>query len=699
MRKVYLILISTMILASCGGKKKPEKGAESEIKSSVTIKDGNAFYKEKILLSGVKKTFLTRNIYLNNLNMLARQRVSDVSLTDSKGTKLRFRIRNYNEWANIDILELPSDNIINLSFTVVGGAPLSASLMHRITGIAWNLPVKNLDFEMIFPFSIKGTKFKFRNNFSDIDKPDYKVKDNILTFNIKNLKKGSTVDMTGTLENWSSSQKYKKGVSEIVKQNLIALIFIGIFLIFSISAFFLSPLAAVKLTVVMNSLITVMLVIILFPSVRYWYFESIARGGDFSNTFSEIFMSMSFMSIFLFILFKVNQGLLAFKKSAWYMQIGLGAFLFIVTPMPHTSTILLPVLGFGQLIYWLRKDIAFQFGIGLYSVSEYVQNEGEVTFDNAAKKFKLSSEQFTKLLEHTRNLPIVTDYSHKLLMSPENAALKENLRCCPYCSGASMMLTGAAKAECEYCGREFVAPTNMKKNEATVKKGKNDKDNKTSEEVTTTGKEKPVPVIVDAVAEFFRSFAFAAGGFGVLIGFVFFVMGVFDGDGMVSAIAVALFGAAVLMIPAYLIYALSEGLRKGKYYWEMRIFLIITAPLVIPLIAFFRTGTNRIKLHFGQISPQEFEKEVETKGEMSLSEVASWLDASEEEASDTVAYLAGNNIIDAVYDRRKNRLVHRKLYRSICTATECPMCGGIFGVIDGKTTCQYCGFCPAENEN
>lgn len=79
------------------------------------------------------------------------------------------------------------------------------------------------------------------------------------------------------------------------------------------------------------------------------------------------------------------------------------------------------------------------------------------------------------------------------------------------------------------------------------------------------------------------------------------------------------------------------------------------------------------------------------RGECSLVELSEYLKCSQEEASELSWYLVANQLIDAVYDRRHNRLVRRDLYRQIADEGDCNTCGGFYGVIASQLRCHYCG--------
>jgi hypothetical protein len=98
-----------------------------------------------------------------------------------------------------------------------------------------------------------------------------------------------------------------------------------------------------------------------------------------------------------------------------------------------------------------------------------------------------------------------------------------------------------------------------------------------------------------------------------------------------------------------------------------------------------------MQLHFGKLDPKQIEKEIAERGELSFAELADLLETSLDEAVELARYLAGNDLIDAVFDRVGRRLVARKLYATMAREGSCTNCGGILGVVGGQVACHHCG--------
>ncbi|MBN2722900.1 MAG: hypothetical protein JXR95_02385 [Deltaproteobacteria bacterium] len=674
--KINIFILLTLLFSgvSCTKKIQRDKNEYTTLNSKAILRNGNGIFTEEINIYSEKISgiILSRNLDLKPLNFLTRQQIKDVSVKDSKGQNLKFRVRHYMNWGNIDFLEIPGDGKLFLNYTILGFADFHKSLSFDIVGIQWNIAIKKIHFEMQFPQEIHQEKTQAIIDYQEDKKGRFIIDGNTLIYEYKGTLKPKTpvnirLEMKKPLP---QENRYKTDLKEIIQQNKIVIIFAVFFLFMSLIFIFLPADIVHKCTFLMNFLIIVPAAVITFPGILYWIHESKIRGGDWGNVISDIAFFAGFLFILVGFIIKLNRDLLGYKKSAWYMQLAMGAVLFTLIPIPHSSAILLPLMGYSQLLYWLRRDISFKFGIGLNRISEYVWNEGEVGFDDISKKFSMSKKNVTNLLEKNRNLPFIIDYSTSTAMSPENASLKNNMIVCPYCSGAGTISGGAGKLECVYCGREF---------HSSLKEEK---------------RPKPVPVLIEAIATVFLSLGFSIGGFGLFLSLIFFFLGIIDGDGVTSSLTLSLVTAAIFSGINYLFYIFSGSLKKGQSLSVLKVILVVTAPLIIPLIALFKLGNKRVKLHFGEISDDEIKKEITNRGQMTVDEFSKWLGCSIDEATDVILYLTGNALIDAVFDRKTGSLVSRELYRKIATEGECINCGGLYGFRDGALICQYCGHKP-----
>jgi hypothetical protein len=98
-----------------------------------------------------------------------------------------------------------------------------------------------------------------------------------------------------------------------------------------------------------------------------------------------------------------------------------------------------------------------------------------------------------------------------------------------------------------------------------------------------------------------------------------------------------------------------------------------------------------VQIFTGALSSKDLDAQLKEQGEWSLEEFAVFLQSNQEDAAELAQYLAVNEIIDAVYDRRESRLVNRALYRDMAKEGSCKRCGGFFGIQSGRATCHFCG--------
>lgn len=683
---IITLVLLVLFLTSC---KRLKTGGESSFKVDVTIlKSGEARFQELIDLKLTEKGPITRQLPIigKTGNLLFPQRISAVELRQNGpgGKILKSRLRRGDYWYNIDILELPSEgNKLFLTYTLF--YPLtfrkeSATLCWNIPGFFWPLDVLSVDVTVTLPENVDKSKVKVENTLGFFDPL-----------------KGKT-EISGNRVRWRSATNFKAAeapleisfifprgkinknggtslMDEIKSQALWPFVIFIFFLLLGVLFRFLPPQMVVTGVKYSNFIFTPVLLIILIPPSMYWIWEAGFRGGDISDGSVTLFFNIFAIIYILFFAFRQFKGLKRWNMTSYYNQFALLPILSIVIfiPLPGIFIFILP--GLTIFLFWFRKEISFQFGAGIHQVIEEVNTRGEATIEEISKAVSLKKEQLTIILERYTSLPLVADFSAGKLYSSEIVVLKKSLQVCPNCGGGFSSTAGQAKIECEYCGRQFTSKQEKFK------------------------PHKPVPVLVESISTFFKTIGISFFCGAVSVALIFAALELMAGNGFGSALSISGIFGFIIGGTGYFFLLLAKKIRQGNWYGLTTFFLVLGIPLIAPLIALFKLKGTLIKLHFNKYNPKLIGREVKSKGEICLSVLAKMWGTSYGESSEAAAYLAGNNIIDAVYDRGKGRLVDRNLYRKTTHERSCGVCGGMLGIIDGKIKCHFCGSEAAEKKD
>lgn len=668
--KAIVAGLTALLLSGCAVAQLPQEGEHSRIRFRMELRDGNGFVDEQITVQATQpqRLLLSRNILLHRLNPLAWQRIGDLRVTGSKGELLRSRLRTYREWANIDLLQIPADGRVRLQYTVYGIQSRRGLLKIRLIGLQWNLPAAELSGEVVLPQPADGLQAGLERDWNAVPDAQIEIRGRTLKFRFPGtVARDKTVDLLLKNFRWPEPVP-SAGLRELVRQNRVPLAALAAVLLLSVAGLFVPARAAAVLMRGLNWGVLLPAGLLLVSPVRYWFYEFSVRGGDYSNSVTEIFASGVFLQVLFFFIYYLNKQLKALSAKGWYLQFGMGAVLFVMLPMPHTGTLLLPLCGFLPLIFWMRGDLSLLFGIGVFRVAAFVQTRGEVPLSETAREFGLTPEQLRRVLEGAPDLPLAADYRNGILLSPENAALKENLQVCRWCGGAEILSPGAGMVECGYCGHSW------------------------TDRSKPVVREKPVPLAVQTGAVLCSALGYAVLGLGVFLWAVFFLLGLLNKDGFFLSLGLSLLLGALAGAPGWLLLRLSRRLSAGSGLRALRWLLLAGAPLVMPLLLRSRLRSRRVLLHFGLLDLAAFEQELKKNGELSLQQTAAWLECSPGEALSFLIHVTGNGVLDAVYERKRQRLVDRELYRKLAEDESCDACGGLYGIVNGRVACQYCGY-------
>jgi len=615
---------------------------------------------------------LSRRFWVNPATFPLRQQVVNLRVHDGDGNALRYRRRAYGDWINVDLLDIPHKAVatVVLEYEIKRGLVLSgdtARLKWALVGMFWNIPVTSLELAVSLPAETDPAKV---SHTTELDYEQYKgpkptIRDGVFRWKMtKLIGRDKTLEWTLTFPRGNISAPGGYGADLVASAGIV---FWGliVLIVFALVLLFLPARLAIAVTPVFNATTVATGLFALGENARYWLFEARYRGkGELDNVLVEQVMFIGFVVILVGIAVAQHRALRAGKRSAYFSQLALPVALALPLPMFSTNPMLLftPLLGLPVLIFWRRREIALHFGAGMHRLLEHVTTEGQVAFSALAGKLELGEKQLARLLNERPGLPIVVDFDSRVVYSPAAAALRRDFLICSTC-GAGTEVKGMDMAACAHCGREYAASRKAKPT-------------------------KPIPVVVDGIAavlHMFGSFFVVWGG--LLLG-AFLLLSLFDGaDGIVIAIV----AGVVVAGPGVALIGQSHDMRDGKRSGLVSFALLVTAPLVIPWLAYRALDKKRVQLFFGTYDPKTVGKEIKAKGELSLAALAEMLETDVAEAAEVARYLAGNGIVDAVFDRDGNRLVSRKAYRDLAAEGACKNCGGVLGVIGGRAACHHCG--------
>jgi len=680
-RRVAVCVGLLVVVLACLGVTPARAQLQSahDVQASVRI-DGDVDVVETITLAGDwSETPVTRSFWLLPADDAwpLRQSVHEVRVFDEAGTALDYRERSYEDRANVDFLELPDSGRIVLKYRIHRPLALHSSRATwnwMVTGYAWKGEVTSVRLRLSGPHALDSASLQYAMGYSDDPAqqvepstdaegatweflaeapPDEPVRIAI------GLPRGDIEAATSKVF-WNDLMQ----LSRIPLGAFVALLALGFILIVAY------PWRAIIITGFANFVPGAVATISAFGVTRYWYFEQGHRGAgdDFSGEFIVNFGLAGFVMLFAW---KQRRVLAEGKRAAYFAQLAFPAVLVVAWPIAFVDRAMLmfPLLALPVYVYWLRRKIALEFGVGAYRISEEVGGRGEVSVDELAAHLRLSPDSLLKALRQNPHLPVVVDTAHQMVLSAEAASLHDELRVCTYCGGATEA-AGMAVRKCGYCEREF---TSSKKRRT----------------------EKPLPVVIESLAIFFETLTSGAFFLAGTIALAILVMEAVGGS-LASGLIGAAISGAIFCIPAVLLSSMGSGLRKGQRVGWAKLVLLLFFWLLAPLFVLRALSSKRVRIFTGDFDTTELATLVGEQGEMSLPAFAEYLQCNLEDAAELAQYLAVNQIIDVVYDRSKSRLVSRRLYRDIAKEGSCTACGGFYGVQQGRATCHFCGAAPAK---
>jgi hypothetical protein len=658
--------------------------AHAELKSEHAVQmrmllDGDVEVEETITLHGDwKKVALTRSFWFRPAQSAwpLQQTLADVSLRDLEGRALAFRERYYEIRGNIDFLEIPASGIVVLRYRIHRALVFSekqVNLQWNLSGYQWNASIENIQLRLLHPDPslLEGAVLHYQAGYgSESHRADSVPEGDRLLWNLPESyppDEPISISINVLAGNIAApaSESYWRELATLVRVPLAAL---ALLFVLALILLFSRPSAVIVTTSITNFVPLVPALLAAFGATHYWYFEKNLQSSadNFSGEFIVNFGLAGFVLLFAW---KQRKTLLEGKRAAYFSQLAFPAVLLVAWPIAFVdrSMLIFPLLAFPVYLYWPRRKVALDFGVGAHRIAEEVASRAEVSVGDLAIHFQITEQSLLRALEQNPHLPVVVDHAHKRVLSAEAAAMREELRVCTYCGGATEIL-GMATLKCGYCEREFSS--------AKARRS-----------------EKPLPLVIETLAIFFETLAIGALFFAATLTLAILVMELMDGGG-IGGVIFAAFGGAILSVPVFLIDGLASGLREGRRILIAKLILLCFAWLIAPLVVLWKLHSKRVRIFTGAFDVGELAKQIEERGEWSLKEFAAYLQTNQEDAAELAQYLAVNQIIDAVYDRRGSRLVNRRIYRDIAKEGSCRQCGGFFGVQQGKPSCHFCGASP-----
>lgn len=638
---------------------------------------GDVDVEETISLQGDwSSAALTRSFWLQAAQAAwpLRQSLQNVSVRTAEGHDLDYRVRGYEDRANIDFVEVPESGVLVLRYRVHRALDFLTGQVNwqwTVSGYGWKAAITEVRIELNHPDTPAAidSQFAYHVGYSDENAHQNVSADGGESLFWKFQPQAQpdepisiSVDViTGSLGPAPASW-FWQDLARLVQIPLIAFLLL---VLLAMPLILLRPAAVVAVTSVSNFVPGVPAMIAAFGATRYWYFEQGHRsaGDDLSGEFIVNFGLAGFVLLFAWKQRRVlRQGI----RAAYFSQLAFPAVLLIAWPIAFVdrSMLIFPLLAFPCYLYWPRRKVALEFGVGAHRIAEEVGGRGEATVSELAGHFRITPDGLLKALQQNPHLPIVVDHKRQVVLSAEAAALHEELRVCTYCGGGTETL-GMAVRKCGFCDREYTSSMEHKA-------------------------DKPLPLVIETLAIFFETLAIGLCFLAGTIAIAILVMDTVAGDVVEGLIGGASSGG-IVCIPAVLSWTLASGLRLGKGLGTTQLLLLCCAWLIVPLVVLWKLRSRRVRIFAGTFDVGEISTQLADKGEWSLSEFADYLQSNQEDAAELAQYLAVNQIIDVVYDRRAGRLVNRSLYRDIAAEGSCHRCGGFFGVQQGRATCHYCG--------
>lgn len=399
-------------------------------------------------------------------------------------------------------------------------------------------------------------------------------------------------------------------------------------------------------------------------SPQYTGVERLTAGATAALAYAGLLGALAWVALRLLRLLRRAHA------EAWHLAFGVPV-LYAVLLWPaaelEPAFWLVPLIPAAPLLAWWTPGVRTWIGAARYRIAEVVRAEGVVELGALAQRFRLSRSRLESIVRGHPELPLVVDWEAGQALSPDAAALRDDLALCPGCGGATHV-TGAGLVTCRHCDREYAA-------------------------MRAAVPLRPVPNLVAALASLLDAL-----GVAILVWTALMVIVAFFDElvhaGFGAAVGWSAGVAAIGGLLGWLARQAGKALTDGRGYGPLFVALLLLTPLVVPLAALVALRSRRNLLHFSRWSPSELDRELATRGEMSLVQLGAFLRCSHDEAAGLAVFLTGADQIDAVYDRSGARIVARDLYRTLARERACRSCGGLLGVASGTLTCHHCGRVP-----
>lgn len=392
------------------------------------------------------------------------------------------------------------------------------------------------------------------------------------------------------------------------------------------------------------------------------------QGGGGENFFMEFAAQIGFLIFFAMMAYTIHQNLSKLNAQAYY---GVMAFPFLLllvllSASVHPPFYLLVPLAFAPMIFWFQQKNADYLGATYYRLIEQVETAGKMSFADLSRSANLSTDRLVEIIKNIPHHPILIDHEAKEFLSAEALALQQKHSLCNNC-GAATEISNEDMVECKHCHTAY----------------RDSRQKKSS---------KPVPEMVEIAAEIIKT---VASWFLVLCVLMVFAMGVDWLTHGVDNLEEDLIGLVVLLVVfgglgGWLI-ASTDSLKTGESSFSKWLLLPLSI-FITPAILLYNFFTNkRIQLHFDKNAVQTIDAYLQQKGTATMNELAQHLHIDKKEALELADYLCGNNLVQAVFDVEKNRIVHRTVWEKLKGVNSCNSCGGLLQIKGTETECMHCG--------
>lgn len=364
---------------------------------------------------------LTRHLWLERDTFLSRQRVANVSVTDSVGQRLEFRTRTYGDFFNIDLLEIPPDEIAQgtgraliIEYQIVHGLRVHgdrARLDWYVLGLFWNLPTTGIRVQVRFPEPVSSTaltqQFKLDEQaIPNEHRPAIAISNDVMSWQYdRAIAPERALSWSLTFPRMGiAAPTLRQRIEQVWRRAgflfmwLLGLLAAVPFLMFA------RPRVAVGFTRVWNLLAIGVAAYAIGKHSLYWLHEGTYRGV-WADALLTVAADLGLIGGLLAYLIVQERWLRDGVRAAYVTQFALPVILAIPVPMYTTNLTLLflPLLGLPVAVYWFRRDIALHFGVGTRPLVETVSARGTLDVDVLKTALndagELSLDELARLLD------------------------------------------------------------------------------------------------------------------------------------------------------------------------------------------------------------------------------------------------------------------------------------------------------------